>query len=195
MVRQAHHEHQCIENSQPHLSLSKDEAKDSYFFSSLLARTALEKPKRLSGIWEKRMKVSQLLRKQGGRIVSIRMDETIERAAQMLRDENIGALVIKDSCNTEGDVVVGMFSERDFLRAVLGRGPQILKLPVSRLMSPNVISLRSNDDTTRAVELFNKHRIRHLPVIDDHTLVGVISIRDVVAAYEPVALSAEAAAA
>ena len=91
--------------------------------------------------------------------------------------------------------MVGMFSERDFLRAVLGRGPQILKLPVSRLMSPNVISLRSNDDTTRAVELFNKHLIRHLPVIDDHTLVGVISIRDIVAAYEPVALSAEAAAA
>ena len=113
----------------------------------------------------------------------------------MLRDENIGALVIKDSCNTEGDVVVGMFSERDFLRAILGRGPGILKLPVSRLMSPNVISLRSNDDTTRAVELFNKHRIRHLPVIDDHTLIGVISIRDVVAAYEPVALMAEAAAA
>jgi len=141
------------------------------------------------------MKISQLLQKKGGRIVSVRMDETIERAAEMLRDENIGALVIKDSCNTEGDVVVGMFSERDFLRAVLGRGPQILKLPVSRLMSPNVISLRSNDDTTRAVELFNKHRIRHLPVIDDHTLVGVISIRDIVAAYEPVALSVEAASA
>jgi len=60
------------------------------------------------------MKVSQLLQKKGGRIVSIRMDETIERAAQMLRDENIGALVIKDSCNTEGDVVVGMFSEQRF---------------------------------------------------------------------------------
>src|SRR5271157_1603035 len=148
------------------------------------------KPKKARGTWEKRMKVSQLLRKKGGRIASIRMDETIERAAKMLRDENIGALVIKDSCNTEGDVVVGMFSERDLLRAVLGRGPGILKLPVSRLMSPNVISLRSNDDTTKAVELFNKHRIRHLPVIDDHTLIGVISIRDIVAAYEPVALRA-----
>ena len=140
------------------------------------------------------MKVSQLLRKMGGRIVSIRMNETVERAAQMLRDENIGALVIKDSCNTEGDVVVGMFSERDFMRAILARGPAVLKLPVSRLMSPNVIAVRSSDDTTRAVELFNKHRIRHLPVIDDHTLVGVISIRDIVAAYEAVALRAEMAA-
>ncbi len=141
------------------------------------------------------MKVSQLLRKKGGgRIVSIRMNETVERAAQMLRDENIGALVIKDSCNTEGDVVVGMFSERDFMRAILARGAAIFKLPVSRLMSPNVISVRPSDDTARAVELFNKHRIRHLPVIDDYTLVGVISIRDIVAAYEPVALRAEMAA-
>ncbi len=138
------------------------------------------------------MKVNQLLRKMGGRIVSIRMDETVERAAQMLRDENIGALVIKDVCNTEGDVVVGMFSERDFLRAILSRGPAVLKLPVSSLMSPNVIALRSSDDTTKAVELFNRHRIRHLPVIDDHTLVGVVSIRDIVAAYEPAALRAEA---
>jgi CBS domain-containing protein len=85
-----------------------------------------------------------------------------------------------------------MFSERDFLRAVLGRSPGVLKLPVSRLMSPNVIALRSNDDTTRAVELFNKHRIRHLPVIDDQMLIGVISIRDIVAAYEPGAQRAEA---
>ncbi len=140
------------------------------------------------------MKISQLLRKMGGRIVSVRMDETVERAARMLRDENIGALVVKDSCNTEGDVVVGMFSERDFMRAILASGPAVLKLPVWRLMSPNVIALRSSDDTTKAVALFNKHRIRHLPVIDDHTLVGVISIRDIVAAYEPVALSVEMAA-
>ena len=134
------------------------------------------------------MKVKQLLLQKGGRIVSVRMDETVERAAQMLRDENIGALVIKDVCNTEGDVVVGMFSERDFLRAILNRGVSVLKLPVSNLMSPRVISCSSHHDLTQAVELFNKHKIRHLPVIDDHTLIGVISIRDVIAVYEPAAM-------
>lgn len=134
------------------------------------------------------MKVRQLLLQKGGRIVSVRMDETVERAAQMLRDENIGALVIKDVCKTEGDVVVGMFSERDFLRAILNRGPAILKMPVSNLMSPRVISCSSHDDLTKAVQLFNKHKIRHLPVIDDHTLIGVISIRDVIAVYEPAAM-------
>lgn len=136
------------------------------------------------------MKVRQLLLNKGTRIISIRMDEPVERAAQMLRDENIGALVIKDVCNTEGDVVVGMFSERDFLRAILKQGISVLKMPVASLMSPRVISCKSSDDLSKAVELFNKHQIRHLPVIDNHTLIGVISIRDVVAAYEPAALKA-----
>jgi CBS domain-containing protein len=128
------------------------------------------------------MKVKQLLLEKGTRIISVRMDETVEKAAQMLRDENIGAIVVKDVCNTEGDTVVGMFSERDFLRAILDRGAGILKKPVSSLMSPRVISCNSKDDVAKIVELFNKHRIRHVPVIDDHTLIGVVSIRDVVAA-------------
>ncbi len=127
------------------------------------------------------MKVKQLLLKKGTRIISLRMNETVERAARMLREENIGAVVVKDVCNTEGDTIVGMFSERDFLRAIVDRGPAILKQPVSSLMTPKVISCSSRDEVSHAVELFNKHHIRHLPVIDDHTLIGVISIRDIVA--------------
>jgi len=133
------------------------------------------------------MKVKELLLKKGTRIVSVHMNETVERAARMLRQENIGALVIKDVCNTEGDTVVGMFSERDFLKAMVDRGPAVLRLPISRLMTPNVISCSSHDRVSRAIELFNKHQIRHLPVIDDHTLIGVISIRDIVAVSELVA--------
>jgi CBS domain-containing protein len=139
--------------------------------------------------WEACMKVKQLLTKKGGRIVSVRMEETVERAAQILRNENIGALVIKDVCKTEGDVVVGMFSERDFLRAILDQGVSILKMPVSHFMSPRLISCHSNDEISRAVELFNKDGIRHLPVIDHNTLIGVISIRDIVALYESAASS------
>jgi CBS domain-containing protein len=130
------------------------------------------------------MIVQQLLLKKGTRIISVRMNETVERAARMLREENIGAVVVKDVCNTEGDTIVGMFSERDFLRAIIDRGPAILKQPVSSLMTPRVISCSSRDGVARAIELFNKHNIRHLPVIDDHTLIGVISIRDIVAVSE-----------
>jgi CBS domain-containing protein len=137
--------------------------------------------------WEVRMKVRELLLKKGTRIISLRMNETVERAARMLREENVGALVVKDVCNSEGDTIVGMFSERDFLRAIVDKGPGILKQPVSRLMTPKVIACSSRDDISQAVGLFNKHQIRHLPVIDDHTLIGVISIRDIVAVSELVA--------
>lgn len=140
------------------------------------------------------MKIRQLLTKKSGRVVSVRMEETVERAAQMLRDENIGALVIKDVCNTEGDVVVGMFSERDFLRAILNQGVSILQMPVSHFMSPRLISCHSSDEISKAIELFNKNGIRHLPVIDRNTLIGVISMRDVVGLYESTASNTSEAA-
>jgi CBS domain-containing protein len=133
------------------------------------------------------MKVRELLLKKGTRIISLRMNETVERAARMLREENVGALVVKDVCNSEGDTIVGMFSERDFLRAIVDKGPGVFKQPVSRLMTPKVIACSPRDDISRAVALFNKHQIRHLPVIDDHALIGVISIRDIVAVSELVA--------
>jgi CBS domain-containing protein len=130
------------------------------------------------------MKVEQLLRKKGTRIISVRMDESVETAARMLRHENVGAVVVKDVCGTEGDVVVGMFSERDFLRAMVDRGPSVLKLPVSALMSREVVSCSPRDDLGRVNELLNRNQIRHLPVIDDHTLIGLISMRDIIAVAE-----------
>jgi CBS domain-containing protein len=110
------------------------------------------------------MKIEQLLRRKGTRIISVRMD-----------------VVVKDVCGTEGDTIVGMLSERDFLRAIVDLGPAVLKKPVSSLMSRNVISCSPRDDLAHAVELFDQHQIRHLPIIDNHTLIGVISIRDVIA--------------
>jgi CBS domain-containing protein len=131
---------------------------------------------------EARMKVEQLLIQKGTRIISVRMNETVETAARMLRSENIGAVVVKDVCGTEGDTIVGMLSERDVLRAIVDGGPAILKKPVSSLMSKPVIWCGPRDDLDHVVELFNRHHIRHVPVIDHDALIGVVSIRDVVAA-------------
>lgn len=128
------------------------------------------------------MKVEQLLIQKGTRIVSVRMNETVETAARLLRRENIGAVVVKDVCGTEGDTIVGMLSERDVLRALVDSGPEILKRPVATLMSRPVISCSPRDDLDHVVELFGRHHIRHVPVIDQDALIGVISIRDVVAA-------------
>ena len=127
------------------------------------------------------MKVEHILRKKGTRIITIRMNETVEVAASLLRKENIGALVVKDVCRTEGNTVVGMFSERDVVRALADHGPAALKMRVSALMSRGVVSCSSRDSLDRALELMDRHHVRHLPVLDDHTLVGVVSIRDVIA--------------
>jgi CBS domain-containing protein len=138
------------------------------------------------------MKVEQLLIRKGARIISVRMNETIETAARMLRRENIGAVVVKDVCGTEGDTIVGMLSERDFLRAIVDSGPEVLKKPVSSLMSRPVISCSPRDDVEQVIELFNRHHIRHVPVIDQDALIGVISIRDVIAADAVSAVEVEA---
>jgi len=127
------------------------------------------------------MKVSELLRKKGTRILTARMDEPVETAARLLSRENVGALVVKDSVGTEGDTIVGMFSERDLLHAIVEHGAAALKKPVAALMSNKVVSCSPEDELATVLELMDRHYVRHLPVIHDHQLLGVISIRDFIA--------------
>ncbi|MBN9004738.1 MAG: CBS domain-containing protein [Rhizobiales bacterium] len=131
------------------------------------------------------MKVEDILRKKGTRIVTVRMNETVAIAAQLLRASNISALVVKDVVRTEGNTAVGMFTERDVVRAVAAHGTAGLNLKVSSLISvQQLISCTSTDTLEHVRHLMNSHHIRHMPVIDNHTLIGVISIRDISAAFE-----------
>ena len=139
------------------------------------------------------MKVEDIMRKKGSRIVMIRMNETVEMAARLLRRENIGALVVKDVVRTEGNTPVGMFSERDVLQAIVDHGAAALKIPVSKLMSRTIISCRPEDDLDRVFDLMADHHIRHVPVFQDHGVIGVISIRDILP-YRAAAASQQAAA-
>ena len=86
------------------------------------------------------MKVSSLLQRKSARIVAIQMEATAALAARLLRAENIGAVIVKDTCATEGDVVLGVLSERDILRAVVDHGIAALKMPVSALMIRDAVS-------------------------------------------------------
>lgn len=126
------------------------------------------------------MKVGDILRnRKGTRIATVRMNETVATAAQLLRAEDVGALVVKDVCRTEGNVAVGMFSERDVARAVAEHGPAGLELKVSEMISvQQLVSCSSTDTLEHVRDLMRDHHIRHLPVIDDYSLIGVISIRD-----------------
>jgi CBS domain-containing protein len=131
------------------------------------------------------MKVEDILRRKSTRIVTVRMNETVAVAAQLLRASNISALVVKDVVRTEGNTAVGMFTERDVVRAVAAHGTAGLSLKVASLISvQQLISCTSTDTLEHVRHLMNSHHIRHIPVIDNHTLIGVISIRDISAAFE-----------
>lgn len=124
------------------------------------------------------MKVADILRTKESRVVTVRSGESIEEAIRLMKAENISALVVKDVCRTEGNAVAGMLSERDIVYALLERGASVLKTQVFMLMSRTIQTCAPDDSLQHVLELMDQHHIRHLPVLDGTTLVGVISARD-----------------
>jgi CBS domain-containing protein len=136
------------------------------------------------------MKVGDILRKKTARISTIRMNETVGIAAQLMRASNVSALVVKDVVRTEGNTAVGMFTERDVVRAIAEHGAAGVNMKVSQLISvQQLVSCSSHDTLEDVRHLMNRHHIRHLPVIDDHSLCGVISIRDISTAFDEEAMA------
>jgi CBS domain-containing protein len=137
------------------------------------------------------MKVGDILRNKSTRIATVRMNETVGIAAQLMRTSNISALVVKDVVRTEGNTPVGMFTERDVVRAIAEHGAAGVNLKVSQLISvQQLISCGAEDTLEHVRHLMNKNHIRHMPVIEDHTLIGVISIRDISTAFDDEATAA-----
>jgi len=131
------------------------------------------------------MQVGDILRNKTARVATVRMNETVGIAAQLMRANNISALVVKDVVRTEGNTAVGMFTERDVVRAIAEHGAAGVGLKVSQLISvQRLVSCSSTDTLEHVRGLMNNHHIRHLPVIDDYGLVGVISIRDISNAFD-----------
>jgi CBS domain-containing protein len=134
------------------------------------------------------MQVGDVLRKKNHRVVTVRMNETVGIAAQLMRASNISALVVKDVVRTEGNTAVGMFTERDVVRAIAEHGAAGVNLKVGQLISVQRLVACSASDTLEHVRhLMNVHHIRHLPVIDNFSLAGVISMRDVSTAFDEAA--------
>ncbi|ABQ35215.1 MULTISPECIES: CBS domain-containing protein [Bradyrhizobium] len=134
------------------------------------------------------MKVGDILRNKTARVITVRMNETVGVAAQLMRAGNVSALVVKDVVRTEGNTAAGMFTERDVVRAIAEHGAAGVNLKVSQLISPQrLISCSTTDTLEHVRHLMNVHHIRHLPVIDDFALAGVISMRDVSSAFDEAA--------
>ncbi len=134
------------------------------------------------------MQVGDVLRKKNHRVVTVRMNETVGIAAQLMRASDISALVVKDVVRTEGNTAVGMFTERDVVRAIAQHGAAGVNLKVSQLISvQRLVACTSSDTLEHVRHLMNVHHIRHLPVIDNFSLAGVISMRDISAAFDEAA--------
>jgi len=135
------------------------------------------------------MQVGDILRqKKTTRVVTVRMNETVGVAAQLMRASDISALVVKDVVRTEGNTAVGMFTERDVVRAIAQHGATGVNMKVSQLVSVQRLVACSSSDTLEHVRhLMNVHHIRHLPVIDNFSLSGVVSMRDISSAFDEAA--------
>lgn len=118
--------------------------------------------------------VKQILAGKPSGLVSIDPDATLESAMRMMVERNIGVLPVSD-----GDRLVGILSERDFLRRVLYRGVS-LEATVREVMTERIFTVQSSDSIEHCMELMTELRVRHLPVVDGGRLVGVLSIGDVV---------------
>lgn len=121
------------------------------------------------------MRVKDILAAKKGALVTNRPEDTVEAAAVLLTNNNIGALPVRDG---NGDLV-GVISERDIVRGFARQGGRLLQLKVKDLMTRKVVTCEPEDDVKDAMRLMSDRHIRHLPVITDGKISGIISSRDV----------------
>ena len=121
------------------------------------------------------MTIASIISERGDNIYTAKVSETVSQVAAQLAEKRIGALPI-----VEGGTVMGIFSERDLVYGVARLGASFLNEKVADVMTKPAINVDSNTKVLSALSLMTKRRIRHLPVVDDHKLVGFVSIGDLV---------------
>lgn len=121
------------------------------------------------------MRVSDILKSKGSAVKTVEATATIRALAQALKTESVGAMVVK----TQAGGVAGIISERDLARGLAQYGGDMASLPVSALMTATVITCAPEDTVATVAKVMTQRRIRHLPVVVDGKLSGLISIGDV----------------
>ncbi|MEU3622086.1 histidine kinase [Amycolatopsis coloradensis] len=122
------------------------------------------------------MRISDLLRNKGAAVATVSPETNVTELLERLAKHNVGALVVVDD---EGGIV-GIVSERDVVRRLNERGPQLLDGSVSAIMTKMVASCTPEDSVDQLSVLMTERRIRHVPVLVDGRLAGIVSIGDVV---------------
>ncbi|WP_211474266.1 CBS domain-containing protein [Collimonas humicola] len=120
--------------------------------------------------------VAQILKtKQNQAVYTISPSAKVFDAIKMMSDQSVGALLV-----TEGDVIVGIVTERDYARKMILKGRSSTETSVRDIMTSSVMYVRPEDTNEQCMALMTENRLRHLPILDNGKLIGIISIGDLV---------------
>jgi CBS domain-containing protein len=120
-------------------------------------------------------KVRLILKVKGHTVFSVEPNITVYTAIELMCEKNIGGLLIVDDGN-----LVGIFTERDYARKLILKGKSSKETLISELMTTNIITVTPDTSVDECLKLMSGKRIRHLPVVEDNKLVGMLSIGDLV---------------
>ena len=121
------------------------------------------------------MSIQNILDRNRAEVVTISPTDTLKNAADLMRAYNIAALVVKN-----GAAITGLISDREIVHAVWRHGERALHMAVLEIVTHHTITIAPEDTLKRAMSLMTHYRVRHLPVIANGKLVGIVSIGDVV---------------
>jgi CBS domain-containing protein len=122
------------------------------------------------------MKVDAILRSKGGEVHTVRPDTTVQQAVHRMRLQNVGALVV----SRDGGAVEGVLSERDVVRGLTRHGAALLEMRVVEVMTRGVPVCSPDDSLVSVMSQMTRTRTRHMPVVQDGRLCGVVSVGDLV---------------
>ncbi|MFE5286313.1 CBS domain-containing protein [Nocardia sp. NPDC056611] len=122
------------------------------------------------------MRISEILRRKGGEVVTIAPDATVRELLRILAAHNVGAVIV----SPDGTAMAGIVSERDIVRRLYRDGAPLLDSPVSTIMTAALHTCSPDDNVETLNAIMTEHRIRHLPVLEDGRMIGIVSIGDVV---------------
>jgi len=122
------------------------------------------------------MKVSQILKEKGEKVITTKPQTTVYEVIQLMNKHHIGAVMVVD----ESDKILGIVTERDVMRRCLTTPDPDLKMPVEKLMTKHLIVGVEEDNIQYVMGVMTKNKIRHLPIVKDGHLAGIISIGDAV---------------
>jgi CBS domain-containing protein len=123
------------------------------------------------------MTVDQILSTKGKEVYSVLSTNTVYEALTVMSEKNIGAILV-----IEDTVLKGILSERDYARKIVLKAKTSKKALVHEIMETDVVTVKLSDNLEACMELMNSRRVRHLPVLENNIVIGIISISDVVKA-------------